>query len=123
MDINTPHNSTSFNNKSLEESDNHLSKNVTDKSEKCLLRYKPNINSRDGLSESQSFNNDYIISTGNPASHNKNSEYYTYKRTASTDDHTFLILPLIKILPLVIIFKMSFLLMVPLTIMIGLLRI
>ena len=69
MDINTSHNSTSFNNESLEESDKSpikkLNSNVTDKSEKRLLHYKPNINLRDGLSESQSrstsFNNDDMM--------------------------------------------------------------
>ncbi|PKC53215.1 hypothetical protein RhiirA1_543268 [Rhizophagus irregularis] len=84
-EFNTPHNSTSFNNESLEESDKSPIKksnsNVTDKSEKRLLHYKPNINSRAGLSE----NNTDTISTGDPASHNKNSEYYIYKRT---DDNT-----------------------------------
>ncbi|CAB4440079.1 unnamed protein product [Rhizophagus irregularis] len=68
MDINTSHNSTSFNNESLEESDKSPSKSqiqILSESQSC----------------STSFNNDDIISTGDPASHNKNSEYYTYKRT------------------------------------------
>ncbi|PKK66475.1 hypothetical protein RhiirC2_753396 [Rhizophagus irregularis] len=67
MDINTPHNSTSFNNESLEESD------------KSPIKVKFKYGLSESQSRSTSFNN--IISTGDPASHNKNSEYYMYKRT------------------------------------------
>ncbi|RGB42507.1 hypothetical protein C1646_750829 [Rhizophagus diaphanus] len=53
MDINTPHNSTSFNNESLEESDKSPIKKSNSNVTKRLL-HKPNINLRDELSESQS---------------------------------------------------------------------
>ncbi|PKY13572.1 hypothetical protein RhiirB3_425416 [Rhizophagus irregularis] len=49
MDINTPHNSTSFNNESLEESDKSPIKKSNSNVTKRLLHYKPNINLRDGL--------------------------------------------------------------------------
>ncbi|RGB26581.1 hypothetical protein C1646_770277 [Rhizophagus diaphanus] len=54
IDINTPRNSTSFNNESLEESDKSPIKKSNSNVTKRLLHYKPNINLRDGLSESQS---------------------------------------------------------------------
>ncbi|CAB4440986.1 unnamed protein product [Rhizophagus irregularis] len=99
MDINTPHNSTSFNNESLEESDKSPIKksnsNVTDKIRKRLLYYKPNINLRDRLSESQSCN-EPLLTNASALNEVKTLDYITmisllphYNQTNFTNEINF----------------------------------